>query len=155
MSVNSTGSDVDSKTRIITSLMRGLVNDAIFQRFETAGKCLRELLAGKQEAEGKPILSLLQVKIAEHVVSVAKIQPKMFSFSGGFQGFAWAAVLSKVGTEADGKLLCNMLIEMMASECPFVVASGACRPPLPSARNSIVAMAVMTAVMPSAWHVAV
>lgn len=123
MSVNSTCSEVDAKTRIISSLMRGLVDDAIFQRFETSGRCLRELLAGKQEQDAKAVLSLLQVKMAEHVISVAKIQPKMFSFSGGFQGFAWSAVLSRVASQPDGVLLCNMLIELMAAECPYVVAS--------------------------------
>jgi len=61
--------------------------------------------------------------MAEHIITVAKIQPKMFSFSGGFQGFAWSAVLTKVASQPDGQLLVNMLIELMVSECPYIVAT--------------------------------
>lgn len=46
----------------------------------------------------------------------------MFTFSGGFQGFAWSAVLGRLA-EVHAKYFVSMVLELIAAECPYVVAS--------------------------------
>ncbi|KAJ1491935.1 hypothetical protein T484DRAFT_3069459 [Baffinella frigidus] len=66
---------------------------------------------------------LLRAKIAFQIVSFVVVnQAKMFSFQGGFQGFAWSVALAKIAEHGgeEGQELLHFIGLLIASDCPQV-----------------------------------
>ncbi|EKX50241.1 hypothetical protein GUITHDRAFT_104055 [Guillardia theta CCMP2712] len=118
---NNIGSDksqIDNKAKFFSAVLRGdpsaLGSSPIY--YDTV-QSLTQLMAGKSEEEKKTMKELIQAKLAEKFVERIQQLPKMFTFGGGFQGFAWSACLGRVaGASEEGLSFLKFLGQLLGDE---------------------------------------
>ena len=92
---------------------------------EQGNRGVMALRAGYGEAQAAQLRDLLRAKLAERLVkTVVQINEKMFTFKGGFEGYAWAAVLTSLASKSEeGVLLIKWILHLIHWEMPHVEAT--------------------------------
>ena len=77
------------------------------------------------EAQAGRLRDIIRAKLAERLVNtVVQTNAKMFTLQGGFEGYAWAAVLTSLAKESDeGKLQLKWILHLIHREMPHVEAA--------------------------------